>query len=87
MRGTQRGTRRSTIIHPSGTVPGCFVHGLMLTSSKPNHPTTNGDRTAYLEGAIASTTASATPQEQVDSLIQARKRWKEQRKEGQKDMA
>ena len=27
-------------------------------------------RTGYLEGAIASTTASATPQEQVDSLIQ-----------------
>lgn len=27
-------------------------------------------RTAYLEGAIASTTASATPAEQVDSLIQ-----------------
>lgn len=31
-------------------------------------------RTAYLEGAIASTTASATPQEQVDSLIQVGKR-------------
>ena len=27
-------------------------------------------RTGYLEGAIASTTASATPQEMVDSLIQ-----------------